>query len=126
MSLLLDTATLIWFLAGDKMLSRRARAAIEAVGTDVVVSAVSGYEIELKRRLGRRMPALPAELGAPLRAAGFRLLAISFDHACAAGRLAVDHKDPWDRLLIAQAQLERMSIASPDPVFASFGCSVVW
>jgi PIN domain nuclease of toxin-antitoxin system len=125
-TLLLDTAALIWFLAGDKALSRRARTAIEAADADVLVSAVSGYEIELKRRLGKRMPSLPADLGAPLRATGFRLLPISFDHACAAGRLTLEHKDPWDRLLIAQAQIEQVPIASPDPVFVSFGCTVIW
>jgi PIN domain nuclease of toxin-antitoxin system len=126
MKLLLDTSTLIWFLAGDAALSRKARTAIETEDADVVVSTVSGYEIELKRRLGKVMPALPSDLGPPLRAAGFRLLPISFEHACAAGSLSVAHKDPWDRLLIAQAQLERLPIATPDPVFASFGCKVVW
>lgn len=101
MSLLLDTSTLIWFLAGDKTLSRKAKTAIESPDAEIVVSAVSGYEIELKRRLGKRMPALPADLGPPLRAAGFRLL-------------------------IAQAHLEKLPIATSDPVFAAFGCEVVW
>ncbi len=126
MNLLLDTSALIWFLANDKELSRKAKAAIEAKGAQVLVSAVSGYEIEFKRRLGKRMPALPADLAPPLRAAGFGLLPISFQHACAAGRLAVEHRDPWDRLLIAQAQTENLPIATSDPVFAAFGCKVVW
>lgn len=126
MTLLLDTSALIWFLAGDPTLSRKARAAIEAEDAVVFVSSVSGYEIELKRRIGKVMPALPADLGPPLRAVGFRLLPISFEHACAAGQLSIAHKDPWDRLLIAQAQLEGLPIATPDPVFAAFGCKVVW
>lgn len=126
MKLLLDTSTLIWFLAGDNALSRKARTAIEARGAEVIVSAVSGYEIELKRRLGKRMPALPGELASSLRAAGFKLLPISFAHAAEAGRLEVVHKDPWDRLLIAQSQLERLPVATPDPVFEAFGCDVVW
>jgi PIN domain nuclease of toxin-antitoxin system len=126
MRLLLDTSALIWFLAGDSALSRKAKAAIEAQNADVFVSSASGYEIELKRRTGRVMPALPADLGPPLRAFGFRLLQISFEHACAAGRLSPAHNDPWDRILIAQAQLEKLPIATPDPVFASFGCKVLW
>ncbi|MDX2238743.1 MAG: type II toxin-antitoxin system VapC family toxin [Hyphomonadaceae bacterium] len=126
MSLLLDTSTLIWFLAGDAALSRRARNAIEKRDATIVVSAVSGYEIELKRTLGKTMPALPADLPQALRAAGFTLLPISFAHTCAAGRLALSHKDPWDRLLIAQAHGEGLPIASPDPVFAAFGCRVIW
>ncbi len=99
MPLLLDTHALIWFLTDDRRLSANARAAIEAPGEDVVVSAVSAYEIEQKRALGKPMPFLPLDLMAALERAGYRLLPISFAHASAAGRLPMSHKDPWDRML---------------------------
>ncbi|MEQ1617312.1 MAG: type II toxin-antitoxin system VapC family toxin [Terricaulis sp.] len=123
---MLDTHALIWFLTGDRRLSAVARAAIETPGADVFVSAVSAYEIEQKRALGKPMPFLPLDLMTALQRAGYRFLPISFQHAAAAGRLPMTHKDPWDRLLIAQSQLERLPIATSDPVFAAFGCEVVW
>ncbi len=126
MSLLLDTHALIWFLTADRRLSAKAREAIEAPGEDVVVSAVSAYEIEQKRGLGKHMPFLPLDMERALAAAGYRLLPISFGHAIAAGRLSMTHKDPWDRLLIVQAQTEALAIVTRDPVFAAFGCKVVW
>jgi PIN domain nuclease of toxin-antitoxin system len=125
-SLLLDTHALIWFLTADRRLSAKAREAIEAPGEDVVVSAVSAYEIEQKRGLGKHMPFLPLDMERALAAAGYRLLPISFGHAIAAGRLSMTHKDPWDRLLIVQAQTEALAIVTRDPVFAAFGCKVVW
>jgi len=124
--LLLDTSALIWFLANDPSLSRLARDFIEDQSATVIVSAVSAYEIDQKRTLGRKMPALPNDLMAALSAASFDILPISFAHASAAGRLPMSHKDPWDRLLIAQAQIEGVPIASPDTVFAQFGCRVFW
>ena len=126
MRLLLDTSALIWFLDDDQALSHKAKAAIEDPAAVVYVSAVSAYEIELKRTFGRAMPALPADLGAALVASGFVFLPITFAHAAAAGRLSMTHKDPWDRLLIAQTQTENMPIVTPDPAFAAFGCRVLW
>ncbi len=126
MSLLLDTHALIWFLTDDRRLSENARAAIEAPGEDVVVSAVSAYEIEQKRALGKPMPFLPLDLMAALEHAGYRLWPISFAHASAAGRLSMTHKDPWDRLLIVQSQADGLPIVTRDAVFATFGCKVIW
>ncbi len=126
MSLLLDTHALIWFLTDDRRLSAPARAAIEAQGEDVVVSAVSAYEIEQKRALGKPMPFLPLDLMAALEGAGYRLLPVSFAHASAAGRLPMSHKDPWDRLLIIQSLADSLPIVTRDAVFAAFGCKVIW
>ncbi len=126
MPLLLDTHALIWFLTDDRRLSASARAAIEAPGQDVVVSAVSAYEIEQKRALGKPMPFLPLDLMAALESSGYRLLPISFAHASAAGRLSMTHNDPWDRLLIVQSQADGLPIVTRDAVFAAFGCKVIW
>ena len=126
MSLLLDTHALIWFLTDERCLSAPARAAIEAQGEDVVVSAVSAYEIERKRALGKPMPFLPLDLMAALERAGYRLLPMSFAHASAAGRLPMSHKDPWDRLLIIQSLADSLPIVTRDAVFAAFGCKVIW
>lgn len=126
MRLLLDTSALIWFLANDRLLSQQVRSLIDSAAATAVVSAVSAYEIDLKRTLGRRMPALPSDLNEALERAGFELLPIGVAHASAAGRLDMRHKDPWDRLLIAQAQIEGLPIASSDPAFSAYGCRVIW
>ena len=126
MRLLLDTSALILFLANDRLLSQQVRTLIDGGAAIAVVSAVSAYEIDLKRTLGRRMPALPLDLDEALQRAGFELLPISIAHASAAGRLDTRHRDPWDRLLIAQAQIEGLPIATPDAVFSAFGCRVIW
>jgi PIN domain nuclease of toxin-antitoxin system len=124
--LLLDTHALIWFLTDDRRLSAKARKAIEKPGEQVFVSAVSAYEIDQKRTLGKPMPFIPLDLEPALARAGYRLLPISFAHASAAGRLPMTHKDPWDRLLIVQAQSESLAMVTRDAVFAAFGCKVVW
>jgi PIN domain nuclease of toxin-antitoxin system len=124
--LLLDTCALIWFLEDDRRLSRTVKAAIEDPGGEIFVSAVSAYEIELKRHSGKAFPALPLALAQAVAQAGFVLLPITFAHATAAGRFAGPHRDPWDRLLAAQALDEALPIATPDPVFGVFGCRVLW
>jgi PIN domain nuclease of toxin-antitoxin system len=124
--LLLDSHALIWWLARSHRLSPRARGAIADRANTVWASAVSAYELLNKHRLGKLRPPLTDELLPTLRRAELPLLAISFEHAVAAAELPGPHQDPWDRMLMAQARLERLTIVSIDSVFAEYGISVLW
>jgi PIN domain nuclease of toxin-antitoxin system len=107
--LLLDTHTFIWAI--DERLSAPTRAALEAAD-DVSVSAATIWEIEIKRALGKmKAPERMAELADE---SGFERIAIEFEHAREAGRLPLLHRDPFDRMLIAQALLEGMTLATAD------------
>lgn len=122
MNLLLDTHALLWWLADDRSLGRRARAAIAAPTNTIWVSAASAWEIAIKTALSRlRLPAPPAEI-LPTALADNDLLAlpISVAHALAAGTLPPIHADPFDRMLIAQAYVEGLSVVSADQVFARY------
>lgn len=124
MSLLLDSHTLLWWLNDDPRLSAAARAAIRPKIVPVWVSAVTGYELRLKQRLGK-LHGVPDDLAATLDRQGFAPLPVSLAHAGLAAALPLVHRDPWDRLLIAQARLEGLSLVSADPVFAAYGVEVV-
>jgi PIN domain nuclease of toxin-antitoxin system len=124
-ALLLDTHALIWWLTSSPRLSAAARDAIDDPANDIFVSVVSAYEVALKQTLGR----LPADLPDLLRAvprSGFRWLDLGPGHAEAAGRLPLDHRDPWDRLILAQARAEGLAIVSVDRAFAGTGVAVFW
>lgn len=125
MSLLLDSNALLWWLADSPSLSRRARAAIEDAGAAIWVSAISVYELQVKARKGL-LVGLPPNLGALIARQPFRELAVSIAHGEAAAALPMHHRDPWDRLLIAQARLEALSVVSRDRVFGAYGVRVVW
>lgn len=126
MRLLLDSHTLIWWLVDSPSLSAAARMAIADRANAVWVSAVSAYELINKHRLGKLRLPLQDELLPMVRRAGLPTLAITFEHAAAAAELPGPHRDPWDRLLMAQARLERLTIVSVDPVFADYGLSTLW
>ena len=122
--LLLDTHAMIWLLAGDDRLSPRARAATIAADR-LIVSAVSLWEATIKRSLGKLRA--PADLSRRLTALRqIELLPIFPLHAEAVGELPWHHRDPFDRLLVAQARSERLAIVSSDPVLAQYGVEVVW
>lgn len=127
MKLLLDTHALLWWFQGDRQLPAHARDAIE-VSETVYVSAVSGYEIAQKHRLGRLPQADPiaADLGSYVRREGFLALAITIDHARSAGALDFANRDPWDRLLIAQALAESMTLVSKEEPFDVTGVQRLW
>jgi PIN domain nuclease of toxin-antitoxin system len=112
MRLLLDTHALLWWLFKLPQLGRAARTVIAAVENEVFVSAVSGYEITYKRALGKL--AAPDDLESQVTALGFSGLPVTLRHAVVAGDLAQHHKDPFDRLLIAQAQTEGLTIVTSD------------
>lgn len=124
MRLLLDTQSLLALLSSDYRLSRAARMAMERPDARLIVSAVSVWEIATKRAIGKlRAPDDVIEL---TEQAGAELLAITARHAHASGALPLHHRDPFDRLLIAQAQLERCTIVSGDGAFAAYAVPVVW
>lgn len=126
--LLLDTHTLLWWLVGNAQLSARARAVIAEPFAVVFVSAASGWEIATKVRLGK-LPdphGVTDSLAAHVTAQGFRELPISLEHGRRAGRLPGPHKDPFDRMLIAQAQAEGLALVSNEARFDAYEVERVW
>jgi len=119
--LLLDTHALLWWLADDSRLSAPARAAIARA--HVTVSAASAWEIAIKAAAGKL--AAPEELEVRLDQERFVALAVSVPHALRAGELPRHHRDPFDRMLIAQAQLERLTIVTRDPRFSLYDVEVL-
>lgn len=126
--LLLDTHALIWWLAGDETLSRRAREAIGDEANSVAVSAASAMEVATRFRLGKLPNAalLAQAFEATIADQGFAELAITVRHARAAGELNIAHKDPFDRLLIAQAHAEDMTLVSNETLFDGFAVKRIW
>jgi len=121
--LLLDTHVLLWWLADDPGLSGNARALIASAESEVLVSAASAWEISIKRALGKLDA--PDDLEAQLTQHHFSPLAISVGHALAAGALPRHHEDPFDRMLVAQARLEGLTIATRDPSFEPYGVATL-
>ena len=128
MRVLLDTHTLLWWLDGDRRLSKKARRLIADERAAVFVSAASAWEIATKARLGKLPGAaeVAADVAACVSGQGFEPLDITILHAQRAGGLSGDHKDPFDRMLIAQAQMEDLHVVSDDGVFDAYGVSRVW
>ena len=126
--LLLDTHALLWWLAEPDRLSTAAHQAIADPGNRVHVSAASGWEIATKVRLGK-LPAaseLLDDLPQLLAAQGFEKLPITLLHGLHAGRYPMAHRDPFDRLLAAQAELGGLTLVSLDPALQSFPCNLLW
>ena len=126
--LLLDTHALLWWLAEPDRLSPAANAAMADPGNRVHVSAASGWEIATKVRLGK-LPAVSElldDLPQLLAAQGFELLPISLVHGLHAGSHPMVHRDPFDRLLAAQAELDGLTLVSLDPALQAFPCSLLW
>jgi PIN domain nuclease of toxin-antitoxin system len=125
---LLDTHALIWWLFDDPKLPQPARDAIQNSSHEILVSPVCAWEIATKHRLGKLPEAgdLPERFEHYVSAARFRDLPVSVAHALAAGRLPGPHKDPFDRMLIAQARFEGIPIVSGDPVFTDYGTKIIW
>jgi PIN domain nuclease of toxin-antitoxin system len=128
MRFLIDTHVLLWAFNGDAALNTRARRVIEDGSNEIVVSAASAWEIATKVRLGK-LPTgeiLIADLHPYLARLGFEEMPISLAHASRAGSLAGDHRDPFDRMLIAQAQSENLPIISGDRVFDIYHVQRIW
>ena len=128
MRLLLDTHTLIWWLTEDSSLPAAARKLIGSRNSQVLVSAVSAWEIATKVRLGRLDVAvnLARDFAGYLSQHRFESLSISTEHGIRAGSLPGSHKDPFDRMLVAQAQIEGLTIVSNDAQLDGHGVSRVW
>lgn len=126
--LLLDTHALIWFIEGSPKLSRLVTAEIEAADSEVFVSAVSALEVAIKVRIGKlpQMAFFALDFEVRVQALGFSRLSISTAHATRAGLLDFAHRDPFDRLLIAQAQIEGLHLVSNEAIFDGFNVSRLW
>lgn len=118
MRLLLDTHALLWSLAEPERIAEDARTAIEDGRNEVLVSAASAWEVAIKRAMGKLE--VPDDLGSEIDAAAFGSLAITVEHALAAGALPLHHRDPFDRMLVAQAALEGLTIVTRDPRFEPY------
>lgn len=128
MRVLVDTHALLWWFDGDPRLSERAREAFEADPMDIVVSAASAWEIATKARNGKLPHALVIARNLPqvLEEQGFQLLPITIAHGHRAGWLEGAHKDPFDRMLAAQALLEDLAVVTDDDKIARFGVRTLW
>lgn len=125
MKLLLDSHAYLWWLADDSRLSATARSAIAAPANAVVVSAATIWEVEIKRAQGR-LDVGDSDLVAEIAENDFGELPVRASHAVAAAHLAPHHSDPFDRMLIAQAQAEGMVCVTTDPEFAAYDVATVW
>jgi|TARA_Y100000310_G_scaffold143300_1_gene142676 PIN domain nuclease of toxin-antitoxin system len=125
---LLDTHVVLWWFFNDPQLSYRSRAIIEDGEQRLFVSAASAWEISTKHRIGKLPKAEQAvhRFNELLRQARMESLSISVQHGLLAGSLVSDHRDPFDRMIIAQAQLEKLAVVTADPVFQGFGIEVLW
>ena len=128
MRALLDTHALLWWDTDDEQLSPRAREVIADESNDVFVSAASAWEIATKQRIGK-LDSVPqaAERFAELAAEnGFTHLPVTYLHSLRAGGYPADHRDPFDRMLAAQAELEDLVLVTRDPAFKQFAAQVLW
>ena len=124
MKLLLDTQALLALLSCDYPLSPTARAAMEQPSANLICSTVNVWEIAIKRSIGKLDA--PENVIERIDEAGARILTITPQHAHATGELPLHHRDPFDRLLIAQAQLEGCAIVTGDSAFSAYDVPVVW
>ena len=128
MRLLLDTHAYFWWETDDPKLSVPARDAIAAFESEVLISAVTAWELAFKGRFGKWPGAgeLASDINAAMEAEKFLPLPISIDHARLAGAMPGAHRDPFDRLLAAQAKIENIPLVTADPAFRSLGIKIIW
>jgi PIN domain nuclease of toxin-antitoxin system len=126
--LLLDTCTFLWMMAEDERLGSTARRNIVDPANDLILSAASSWEISIKFALGRLRLPQPPEAYVPSRMerSGISGLSIEHDHVLATAGLPAHHRDPFDRLLVAQCQIEGIAIITPDPTFALYAVTTIW
>ena len=124
MRLLLDTHAALWFLSGDDRLGEGAIRQLTDDTNRVLLSAAVVWEVAIKRSLGKLTA--PDEYLSLLLGAGVQALPVSIDHAAAVERLPWHHRDPFDRLLVAQASVEGAALVSRDEAFRAYGVTLVW
>lgn len=128
MNLLVDTHAWLWWRASPAKLGRRARAAMEDEDNALWFSAASAWEIATKHAIGKLpLPVTPDAFVADLvRLTSAHALAINVDHALRAGALPYHHRDPFDRLLVAQAQLDKLVLVTNDDNIAAYDVKTLW
>lgn len=128
MRLLLDTHAFLWWVTDDQALSGTARTALADESNIIFVSAATAWEIATKLRLGKLDEAAGAcdRFTELIAADGFSLMPIEASHAIKAGSYRVPHRDPFDRMLAAQSELEGMKLVTRDLAFKQFGTDVYW
>jgi PIN domain nuclease of toxin-antitoxin system len=125
---LLDTHALIWWFNADPQLPQRARSIIADSDNTVLASTVSAFEIANKHRIGKlpQVEVLLDDYEGLLQGQGFGELAIRTAHALAAGSLTIAHRDPFDRMLIAQARIEGLTVITNERLFELAGVARLW
>ena len=125
---LLDTHALIWWLLADPRLSKAARGVVSDPSNRIAVSSASAWEIATKHRLGKLagVDLLARDVAKWVARAGFVDLPITIKHAQRAGGFPQRHRDPFDRMLAAQSELEGFPLITSDKAFGPFGARVVW
>ncbi len=128
MRVLVDTHAFFWWIVDNPRLSVRARALFIEEDNEILVSPVVAWELATKVRLGKWPEALPlaTNIASVINENRFTPLAISIEHARTAGCLPGRHRDPFDRMLAAQSQVEGIPLISADPVFRAFGTTAIW
>ena len=128
MRTLLDTHAFLWWISDSRRLSAPARRAIEDDANTIFVSAASAWEITTKHRIGKlaRAEAVALDVTGSIAGQGFEELAITVDDAARAGRLPGLHRDPFDRVIIAQALARDMVVVSMDQAFDGYGVRRLW
>lgn len=128
MRVLLDTHTFLWFIAGNAQLSPSARRVISDPTTEPLLSVASLWEMAIKISLGKLTIQAPFAAFIPeqLHQNGIALLGITINHAAKVTALPFHHRDPFDRLLVAQAQSEQLTLISADAIFDAYGVTRLW
>ena len=128
MKILLDTHTFLWWITGDQKLSGRAREIISDGSNELFLSAATGWEMAIKAQIGRlKLPGEPIHfILEQMRINAIQSLPIQMNHALHVSTLPQHHRDPFDRLLIAQAQLEGLPVLSSDHQLANYQVEVIW
>lgn len=128
MKLLLDTHAFLWWLDGDKKLPPRVRKVLADDANDIFISAASAWEVTTKFRIGKLPQAeeVARQFGKCIIEQGFTALPISIQHAEHAGLLIGEHRDPFDRMLIAQAFIDRLTLITNEAIFTAFQVETFW
>lgn len=128
MRLLLDTHAFLWFVAGDSALSARGRSLIEDDTNEKLVSLASLWEIAIKTNLGKLPLAKPFAQFIPEQLArnGFQVFGLTIDHTARVAVLPLHHRDPFDRMLVAQCLVENLPLLSNDELLDAYGIQRLW
>jgi len=127
MNLLLDTHAFVWFMDGDKKLGTKAKKEIEDSDNQIILSIASLWEMSIKISIGKLELEKPFEdVISYVREKGIEVLSINFEHTLLVSKLDFHHKDPFDRLIIAQAKIENLTIVSKDKLFDDYDIKRLW